>query len=126
MEQQRKRTGTLTWGAAGGHLWGGGNVALFLLDTQTGRQTDRHDIMKIHAAIAAVPDKYIDLDFLPQVLQLLCAVTGAALLVARLSYVVHTADWTRQESNTNLTTQRLATGPVRDQSKPLDQGPVRV
>lgn len=34
-EQQRKLTGTLTWGAAGGHLWGGGKVALFLFDRQS-------------------------------------------------------------------------------------------
>lgn len=54
----------------------------------------------MHAAIAADTDKYVDLDFLSQELQLLCALTGAVLPVTKLSYVVHTADWSRQEWNT--------------------------
>lgn len=92
--------------------------------------TDSHS-MKMHAAIAADTDKYVDLDFLSQELQLLCALTGAVLPVAKLSYVVHNADWSRQERNTmwnkkqNILTTQQAARSVKGQSKPLGQVPVR-
>lgn len=61
VEQGRKQTGALTRSAAGGHLWGCADVALFLLD----RHTDGHDVIK------SGPDKQEHQNFLSQVLQLL-------------------------------------------------------
>lgn len=87
----------------------------------------------MHAAIAADTDKYIDLDFLSHELQLLCALTGAVLPVAKLIYAVHTADWfpsgtqcgTKSRTLDHTTGCRTSQRPQQTSGSIASQGPVK-